>query len=40
LAGKDGVSEVIHNILADFELTMALAGCKSISEINPETLSR
>jgi lactate 2-monooxygenase len=38
IAGSAGVREVIENIRADFELTMALAGCRSISEIGPETL--
>lgn len=34
LAGKDGVEELIKNYKADFELTMGLAGCKSLSDIN------
>ncbi|MDZ7876645.1 MAG: lactate 2-monooxygenase [Saprospiraceae bacterium] len=34
LAGAEGVTEVIRQLQADFELTMALAGCKNISEIN------
>ena len=40
LAGEKGVRAVIENKVADFELTMALAGCKSISEITPENLTR
>jgi lactate 2-monooxygenase len=40
LAGEEGVSEVIQNLMADFELTMGLSGCKNISEINPEMLTR
>ena len=32
--GENGVREVIQNLLADFDLTMGLAGCKSIAEIN------
>lgn len=40
LAGAEGVSEVIQNLLADFEITMGLSGCKNISEINPEMLTR
>lgn len=40
LAGEEGVSEVIQNLMADFELTMGLSGCKNISEINPEMLIR
>lgn len=40
IAGKDGVTEVMKNLLADFNLTMGLSGCKSISEINPDCLVR
>jgi lactate 2-monooxygenase len=38
IAGEQGVREVVQNLQADFELTMALAGCKDISEIKRETL--
>src|SRR5207248_288361 len=38
IAGTSGVREVIQNIRADFELTMALAGCRSVDEIGPEAL--
>ncbi|SEO42347.1 lactate 2-monooxygenase [Aquisalimonas asiatica] len=38
IAGEAGVGEVIANLRADFELTMALAGCRSISEVTPERL--
>jgi lactate 2-monooxygenase len=38
IAGSLGVRDVIQNIRADFELTMALAGCRSIEEIGPEAL--
>lgn len=38
--GEQGVREVIQNLAADFELTMALSGCKSVSEINREMLAR
>jgi lactate 2-monooxygenase len=40
LAGARGVAEVIRNLLADFELTMGLAGCRSVAEITPESLVR
>ncbi len=40
IKGGAGVREVIQNLLTDFNLTMGLAGCTSISEINPETLMR
>jgi lactate 2-monooxygenase len=39
IAGEQGVKEVLQNTLADFELTMALAGCKKISEITRGTLA-
>ncbi|MFZ2906056.1 MAG: lactate 2-monooxygenase [Cyclobacteriaceae bacterium] len=38
IAGEEGVRNVMQNLMADFELTMGLAGCKNISEINRETL--
>lgn len=38
LAGEEGVYEVLRNFMADFELTMGLAGCKDVSEITRETL--
>ncbi len=38
LAGEAGVYEVLRNFMADFELTMGLAGCKNVSEITRETL--
>jgi lactate 2-monooxygenase len=34
LAGERGVREVLLNFMADFELTMGLAGCKNIKEID------
>ncbi|MDX1588199.1 MAG: lactate 2-monooxygenase [Oleiphilaceae bacterium] len=40
IAGEQGVREVISNLKTDFELTMALSGCRSISEITPDALSR
>ncbi|MBX2967696.1 MAG: lactate 2-monooxygenase [Cyclobacteriaceae bacterium] len=38
LAGEEGVYDVLRNFMADFELTMGLAGCKNVSEITRETL--
>jgi len=38
LAGERGVREVVENLLAELELTMALAGCSSTSEIGSESL--
>jgi lactate 2-monooxygenase len=40
LAGRTGVREVIQNIISDFDLTMGLAGCRSVGEIGPEALVR
>jgi isopentenyl diphosphate isomerase/L-lactate dehydrogenase-like FMN-dependent dehydrogenase len=40
IAGERGVREVIQNHMADFDLTMGLAGCRSIGEIGPECLVR
>jgi lactate 2-monooxygenase len=38
IAGRSGVREVIQNFTAEFELTMGLAGCRSVDEIGPETI--
>lgn len=38
LAGQAGVTEVIDNLLADLDLTMGLAGCADLSEIDSERL--
>jgi lactate 2-monooxygenase len=40
VAGETGVREVIRNFVADFDLTMGLAGCSSVAEIRPELLTR
>ena len=40
LAGEAGVREVIRNWRADFDLTMGLAGCTSVGEINRDCLVR
>jgi lactate 2-monooxygenase len=40
LAGEAGVREYLRNLLADFELTMGLAGCRAIDEISRESLVR
>jgi lactate 2-monooxygenase len=34
ISGQQGVTEVLQNVMSDLELTMGLAGCKNISEIN------
>ncbi|MEM1119497.1 MAG: lactate 2-monooxygenase [Bacteroidota bacterium] len=38
LAGQQGVEEVLTNLMAEFEFTMALAGCKDLSEITSAAL--
>lgn len=40
LAGEEGVREVIANMLAEFDLTMGLAGCRSVREIGRESVAR
>ena len=40
LAGEVGVREVLENLQADFDLTMGLAGCRSVTEIGRENLVR
>jgi isopentenyl diphosphate isomerase/L-lactate dehydrogenase-like FMN-dependent dehydrogenase len=32
------VREVLDNLRAELDLTMALAGCASLAEVGPETL--
>ena len=36
LAGQRGVRAVIDNLLADFDLTLGLAGCASVDEVSRE----
>ncbi|MBA1147605.1 alpha-hydroxy-acid oxidizing protein [Ectothiorhodospiraceae bacterium WFHF3C12] len=38
LDGEAGVQAVIRNLRADFELTMALAGCREVGAIGPNRL--
>ncbi|MDI1464020.1 alpha-hydroxy-acid oxidizing protein [Catellatospora sp. KI3] len=40
LAGEQGVREVIRNLRAELDLTMALAGCASLADLTPELLVR
>jgi lactate 2-monooxygenase len=40
IAGQRGVEEVVKNFMADFDLTMALAGCRNVGEITRETIAR
>jgi lactate 2-monooxygenase len=38
IAGAEGVREVMQNFVADFDLTMGLAGCRSVDEVAAEAL--
>jgi len=38
VAGSAGVYHVLRNLLAEFELTMGLSGCKNISEIKRDMM--
>ena len=38
VAGEYGVREVLRNLAADFDLTMGLAGCRSVDEIRDTPL--
>jgi lactate 2-monooxygenase len=38
IAGRAGVRELLLNLAADFDLTMGLAGCRSVAEIGPDAL--
>lgn len=40
LAGEQGVRDVIQNFLADFDLTLGLAGFRSTKELDPSILTR
>lgn len=38
VAGQDGVREVVRNHIAELDLTLGLAGHRSVAELGPETL--
>jgi lactate 2-monooxygenase len=38
IAGETGVREVIQNLHADFDLTLGLAGCRSVAEVERSRL--
>lgn len=38
LAGREGVSEVVRNVVAELDLTLALCGLTSIGELGPDCL--
>ncbi|GIG02929.1 lactate 2-monooxygenase [Catellatospora citrea] len=39
LAGADGVRQVIQNLRAELDLTMALTGCASLADLTPDLLA-
>ncbi len=39
VAGEAGVRDVLQNLAAEFDLTMGLAGCRSVAEIGRESLT-
>ena len=40
LRGATGVRTLLENFLADFDLTMGLAGCSTVGEIGPDSITR
>ena len=40
IAGEKGVREVLQNLRADFDLTMGLAGCASVREVDRSRVAR
>jgi isopentenyl diphosphate isomerase/L-lactate dehydrogenase-like FMN-dependent dehydrogenase len=38
VGGEEGVREVLRNLLADLELTLALAGCASFAEVSRDSV--
>jgi L-lactate dehydrogenase (cytochrome) len=38
VGGSDGVRDVVRNLLAEFDLTLGLAGCPSVSDVGEITL--
>jgi lactate 2-monooxygenase len=39
IAGEAGVREVLRNLHAEFDLTMGLAGCRSVAEIGADCVT-
>jgi isopentenyl diphosphate isomerase/L-lactate dehydrogenase-like FMN-dependent dehydrogenase len=40
VGGEDGVRHVLRALLAELDLSMALAGCRTVADISPEILRR
>lgn len=39
IGGEGGVRELLHHLMAEFELTMGLSGCRNIADITPESVT-
>ncbi len=40
VGGQQGVADVVHNLLADLDLTLGLAGCRSFADVGRQNLAR
>lgn len=40
VAGEEGVRDVVRNLVADFDITMALCGCTSVKQITKKVMVR
>jgi isopentenyl-diphosphate delta-isomerase len=40
IGGEDGVLEVCRNLLAELDITLALAGCRAVDDLDRDALSR
>ena len=38
VGGENGVKQVLSNLVADFDLTMALSGCRDLTEVNKDLI--
>ncbi len=38
VGGEQGVQDVVLNLLAELDLTLALAGCRSFADVGRESL--
>ncbi|MGG1687760.1 lactate 2-monooxygenase [Pseudalkalibacillus sp. NRS-1564] len=38
VGGENGVKQVLSNLIADFDLTMALSGCRDLTEVNKDLI--
>lgn len=40
LAGADGVRDVLHHLMAELDITMALTGCATLADVTRDRLQR